>query len=122
MWKGKCKKHWRSTLADIFRPTFNHLSLPKDLWIFPIHFSTVGFKDSLSVQLKPKYLNSLTKLIFSPFIFTFTTGLLLGYEISVRQFSLHLSVVSTFLNMHTLGYRFAYLLPPNIGSSELYSS
>ena len=40
-----------------------------------MHFSTVGFKDSLSVHVNLKYLNSLTNLIFSPFIDTFTTDL-----------------------------------------------
>ncbi len=64
-----------STLADILRPDFNHFSLPRDLWIFPIHLSTVGLNDSLSVHVNPKYLNSLTISIFSPFIVILSAGL-----------------------------------------------
>ena len=59
----------------MLRPVFNHLSLPRDLWIFPMHFATVGFKDSLSVHVNRKYLNSLTNSILSLFIDTFTTSL-----------------------------------------------
>ena len=54
----------RNNLDDMLRPVFNHLSLPRDLWIFPMHFPTVGFKDSLSIHVNPKYLNSLTNSIF----------------------------------------------------------
>jgi hypothetical protein len=74
--KKYAKKHWRSTLLDILLPDFSYLNFSNDLWIFPILFSTVGFNESLSIHVNPRYLNSVTNSIFPPFIVTLTKGLL----------------------------------------------
>jgi hypothetical protein len=54
------KKHCLSALVEINRLTFNHLTFSKDLRMFPLDLSIVGFKDNLLVNVNPKYLNSFT--------------------------------------------------------------
>ena len=46
-------------------PVLNHFTFMKD---FSMHLSMVGFKDSLLVQVKGKYLKDLISLIFCPSI------------------------------------------------------
>ena len=47
----------------------------KDFCMFSAHLSMVGFRESLLVQVKPKYLNDLTTLIFCPSIVIFIRGI-----------------------------------------------
>lgn len=70
------KKQVFKTLADIFLFLWSHFSFQYDFWIFSKHVSIVGFKEILSVHVKPRYLNFDTVSNIRLFLWISAVGLL----------------------------------------------